>query len=78
MTSRGFENETEAESEIRNLGGIIPTGHPMYLAFFDEEFETVWCWKDERTGGSSQIFESEQQALEAWNAERVVFDVLLD
>ncbi len=50
----------------------------MFLDFFDEDSETVWCWRDERTWGSSQTFKSEQEALEAWDAEKLVFNAMLD
>ena len=66
-----------AELEVKNLGGVIPAGHPEILDMFDEDPGTVWCWKDERTCGASQKFESEQKALEAWRADKLVFDVVL-
>jgi hypothetical protein len=47
----------------------------MYLDNWEENFETVWNWKDERTGGASQTFESEQEALEAWNDGKLIFDL---
>ena len=51
----------------------------MFLDFFDDEdFETVWCWKEERTGGASQTFKSEREALDALNTEELVFNALLD
>ena len=79
VASKGFETETEAELAIKNFGGVIPPGHPLYLDNFeDEDLQTVWCWKDERTFGSSQIFESEQEALEAMRAELLEFDTVLD
>lgn len=78
VASKGFATETEAELEVKNFGGVIPNGNPLLLDFFEEDSRTVWCWKDERTKGSSQIFESEQEAQEAWDAEFLVFEALLD
>jgi hypothetical protein len=78
VASVGYQNKIEAEAEIARLGGVIPTGFSMFLDFFDEDLETVWCWKDERTWGASQIFKSEREALDAWNTEELVFDALLD
>ena len=78
VASKGFATEIEAEVEINNFGGVIPNGNPLSLDFFEEDSRTVWCWKDERTLGSSQIFESEQKAQEAWDAELLVFEALLD
>ena len=67
------------DAEIRRLGGVIPSRSPMFLDFFDDEdFETVWCWKGERTGGASQTFKSEREALDALNTEELVFNALLD
>ena len=77
VASKGFATEAEAKLEIRNLGGVIPTGPSMFLDFFEQDAETVWCWRDERTWGSSQTFKSEQEALDAWDAEKLVFDALL-
>jgi len=79
VASKGFEKETEAELAIKNFGGVIPPEHPLYLDNFEGEYlQTFWCWKDERTVGSSQIFESEQEALEAMHAELLEFETLLD
>ena len=79
VASKGFATETEAEAVIKQLGGTIPAGPPRFLDFFDDEnFQTVWCWKDERTRGSSQTFKSELKAMEAWNANKLVFDAMLD
>jgi hypothetical protein len=50
----------------------------MFLNFFEDGSETVWCWNDERTMGASQIFKSEQEALEAWRSDKLIFDALLD
>jgi hypothetical protein len=57
--------------------GVIPAEYSMFLDFFDEYGETVWCWKDERTGGSSQIFNSEREALEALETDDLIFNALL-
>jgi len=67
-----------AKAAITQLGGTIPKGHDMFLDFFEEDFETVWCWKDERTMGASQTFKSQQEAVDAWNNGKLVFDALLD
>ena len=73
-TSAKFTTEVEAEAEIKRLGGTIPAGPAMFLDFFDDEdLEFVWCWKDERTGGASQLFKSEQEAVDAWNNNALVF-----
>jgi hypothetical protein len=40
------------------------SGFAMYLDFFEDgRGGTVCCWKDERTGDASQVFESKQEAL---------------
>jgi hypothetical protein len=79
VASKGFTTEAEAEAAIKHLGGTIPKGHAMFLDFFEEEVgETVWCWKDERTWGASQVFKSEQEALDAWHDGKLIFDALLD
>jgi hypothetical protein len=72
--STEFKTEAEAKAEINRLGGTIPTGLSLFLDFFDDdELETVWCWKDERTGGASDIFASEQEALDALNSGKLIF-----
>jgi hypothetical protein len=79
VASKGYRTQVEAEAEIERLGGVIPAGHSMFLDFFDDEdLEIVWCWKDERTGGASQIFKSEQEALDALDTDELVFNALLD
>ncbi|SRR6266851_1669815 len=79
VSSKGFETEIEAVAEITRLGGVIPTGVSIFLDFFDDEnLDTVWCWKDERTRGASQVFESEREAIDALESDEVVFDALLD
>lgn len=78
VSSKGFATEAEAELEIRHLGGVIPTGDPLYLDYWDGDTGTEWCWKDDRTWGSSQVFESKAEALEAEAAEKLVFDAMLD
>lgn len=78
VSSKSFATEAEAELEIRHLGGIIPTGSPDYLDYWEGETGTVWCWKDNRTWGASQLFESEEEAKEAWRTEELVFDAMLD
>lgn len=77
VASKGFTTEAEAEAAIKQLGGTIPKGHAMFLDFWWED-EKVWNWKDERTGGASQVFKSEQEALDAWHEDKLIFDVLLD
>src|SRR5262245_66575378 len=70
VASATFATEDEAKAEIKRLGGTIPTGYAMFLDFFDgEDLEFVWCWKDERTGGVSQLFASRQKAVDAWRSE---------
>jgi hypothetical protein len=79
VASEGFETETEAELAIQNIGGVIPSAFPLFLDNFEgDDLRTVWCWKDDRTVGSSQIFESEEEALEAMNAELLEFETVLD
>jgi hypothetical protein len=78
VASKGFETEIEALAEITRLGGVIPTGVSILLDFFDDEnLETVWCWKDERTRGASQVFKSEREAIDALANDQLVFDALL-
>ena len=78
VTSRGFTTMAEAEAVIKQLGGTISAGPPMFLDFYEEDNQTVWCWKDERTRGASQTFGSEREAMDAWHADKLVFDALLD
>jgi hypothetical protein len=74
VASAKFATEAEAKAEIKRLGGSIPAGLALFLDFFDDEnLEFVWCWKDERTDGASQIFASEREALDALNNNEVVF-----
>ena len=57
VASVGLASEEEAEAAIRQLGGTIPGGLYPYLDNFPgERYVTVWCWKDERTHGASEIF----------------------
>jgi hypothetical protein len=73
--SKAFATEAEAKAEIERLGGTIPTGSAMFLDFYEgEHLRTVWCWKDERTYGASQEFGSEEEALDAWHNDKLVFD----
>jgi hypothetical protein len=72
--SKGFTTKAAAEKAIKQLGGNIPDGLAMYLDFFEEDFKTVWCWKDERTYGASQTFESEREAVDAWDNRKLIFD----
>jgi hypothetical protein len=74
VASKGFTTEAAAEVVIKQLGGIIPVGLAMYLDNFEENFKTVWCWKDERTEGASQIFESEREAVDARDNGKLIFD----
>ena len=78
VVSKSFTTEAEAIVMINQLGGTIPEGPAMFLDFFEEDFQTVWCWKDDRTMGSSQTFTSERKAMDAWNTDKLVFDALLD
>jgi hypothetical protein len=78
VASKGFSTKAAAEAEIRRLGGTIPDGQAMFLDFFEEDSATVWRWKDERTIGASQTFESEQEALDALRNNRLIFNALLD
>lgn len=74
VASAKFATQAEAEAEIKRLGGSIPAGLALFLDFFDDEdLEIVWCWKDERTDGASQIFASEREALNALNNNEVIF-----
>ena len=76
--SKTFATEAEAKAEIERLRGTIPTGPAMFLDFWDEDGRTVWNWKDERTLGSSQVFDTEEEAMDAWENDKLIFDVLLD
>ena len=66
----------EAIAVINQLGGTIPEAPAIFLDHFEEDFKTVWCWKDERTMASSQTFTSKREALYAWNTDKLVFDSL--
>jgi hypothetical protein len=50
----------------------------MFLDFWGGNSGTVWNWKDDRTQGASQVFKSEQEALDAWHDDILIFDTLLD
>jgi hypothetical protein len=78
VASEGFTTEAAAVAAIKELGGSIPDGPAMCLDFFEENFETLWCWKDERTMGASQTFKSEQEALDARNNDKLIFEALLE
>jgi hypothetical protein len=79
VASKGFVTEEAAVTAIEYFGGDIPDKPPMFLDFWEDEYgETVWCWKDDRTFGASQVFGSEKEALEAWNNNLLEFDALLD
>ena len=72
--SVGVASEEEAEAAIRQLGGTIPGGPSLFLDSFEEGSTTVWCWKDDRTYGASQTFESEQEAVEALDKGEAIFE----
>ena len=75
VASVGLASEEEAEAAIRQLGGTIPGGLYPYLDNFPgERDETVWCWKDERTHGATETFESEEEAMEAWRNDELIFE----
>ena len=75
----GFATEVEAVACIHAKGGYIPDKPALYLDFFDDErMETVWCWRDEWTWGSSQIFKTKRQALSALSGGRLIFTVMTD
>jgi hypothetical protein len=75
----GFSTEGEAIACIHAKGGYVPDEPALYLDFFDDErMDTVWCWKDERTGGVSQIFKTKRQALSALRRGRLIFTVMTD
>ena len=75
VASVGLASEEEAEAAIRQLGGTIPGGLYPYLDNFPgERAETGWCWKDERTHGATETFESEEEAMEAWRNDELIFE----
>ena len=76
VVSKSFTTEAEAIAVINQLGGTIPEAPAIFLDHFEEDFKTVWCWKDERTMASSQTFTSKREALNAWNTDKLVFDSL--
>jgi len=76
VASEAFVTDEQASARIKALGGSIPKGPSLFLDFFEENSSRVWCWKDERTKGASQTFISEQEALAAMGAGKLVFDVL--
>jgi hypothetical protein len=79
VASKGYATEAAANAVIKKLGGTIPKGYAMFLDFFDGEHgETVYCWQDERTWGASQTFQSEEEALDAWNNNKLIFTLALD
>lgn len=53
-----------------------------WLDFYESheagDVETIWCWKIEETGESSQEFDSEEAALEAWLNKKLKFSQLAD
>jgi hypothetical protein len=78
VVSKGFPTEAAAEAVIKQLGGTIPDRPAMFLDFFEENLEMVWCWKDERTLGASQTFKSDKDALDAWHNGKLIFDAPLE
>ena len=75
VASVGLSSEEEAEAAIRQLGGTIPGGLYPYLDNFPGEcYETVWCWKDERTHGATETFASKEEAMEAWKNNELIFE----
>jgi len=76
VVSEAFATDEQASARIMALGGSIPKEPSLFLDFFEENSSTVWCWKDERTQGASQTFFSEQEALAAMRAGKLVFDIL--
>ena len=78
VVSAGLASEQEARAAIKQLGGNIRDG-VMVLDYFEEEgFDggrhTVWCFKDDRTYGASQTFESKEEAIEAESENELIFE----
>jgi hypothetical protein len=78
VASKGYATEAAAKAVIKKLGGTIPKGHPMYLHWFEGNHGTSYSWLDERTGGASQEFESEEAALDAWHNNKLIFTLPWD
>ena len=77
--SEGLASLQEAEAMIEQLGGTIPDRMSLFLDHFEEEGSdggrhTVWCFKDDRTYGASQTFESEEEAIEAERDRELIFE----
>ena len=73
VASEGFTTEAAATTEIKRLRGSIPDGDDLLLDFWDEDGETVWCWKDDRTLGASQTFTSNRKAEDAMRNDQLIF-----
>ena len=79
VVSEGLASLQEAEAMIERLGGTIPDRMSLFLDHFEEEGSdggrhTVWCFKDDRTYGASQTFESEEEAIEAERDRELIFE----
>lgn len=51
---------------------------PLFLDSYESDGEQRWCWKNDATQESSQEFDSEDEALEAWRDGRLEFSKLPD
>ncbi len=77
VASEAFATEQEAEAAISKLGGTIPDseGSPMFLDHFENhKSEKLWIWRDTRTWSVTQTFGSEEEALEAWRTDDLIFE----
>ena len=74
VASEGFTTEAAATAEIKRLRGSIRDGGDLFLDFWDEDGETLWCWKDDRTLGASQTFTSKRKAVDAMRNDQLIFN----
>lgn len=51
---------------------------PLFLDSYEVKGQQKWCWNDLDRDASSQEFESEEEALEAWRNDKLQFSRLED
>ena len=79
VISVGFKTAASAKAFAKKLIGKLHPEGGLFLDSWEEDVvKTLWNWKDERTGGASQVFKSEKGAFGAWRRNRLVFTKLLD
>jgi len=73
--SEGFRTKKEAKmaATLRRAESAYPT---PFLDHYDTDSGTAWCWK--RGVYSSEEYSSQEQAMDAWRKQTLVFTKLAD